>query len=1027
MSQEQKPANSEQATSSASAPAPATTPAAPAPVDASAPPSSLPSAPKHTNHYNNQSHYNNGSDVSGGQGQGTYKKGPYNPNYQRQNKNGMPPRSHGYANQPYGNGYVMPPQMMMANGYYPSPQGGYPSHVPGTVPVVPQQGVTPFSPVKKPVSIVIKNKEGQEVHLPTHKKTPSISSTPSSLPATPVVVPVTLASSLTPTPAVTATPAAATSNPIAAPPKTKLSKAEFQKQFLEQLRKKKEAQKATSTATASTPAETKQAEETPAPAEEPVAAPAKVEEPVKEEEKPAIEETETPAATSSAPVEEEPKEETPVAPVVEEEKKEETSADAPVVEETKEETPAPVSAETETETAPETETEASTATPAATETEAEAAPAPAPTSAETETETETPAETPEAEVPVEDNRMSITAFMTKVNQAKSLQDPYNFTYPEGLQAPAKPLKKKTIQYDPLFLLQFDSKLDFKLDDEWKNSHIAHIQVIDRSDSNDRSYKGGKDSRARSNGPSRGSALRGDFDRNNSRMGSKRKGGRDGMRGDGRDRSRRGDGKDPSRRSRGGDGKRDRDGRPGDENKNQIKLAPEDVKPLEKSANRWVPKVQKKIEKEVKYAPDGVTVIMDAEDLEKNVRSLLNKLSLEKFDSISEKMIALANQSQWETDAASLKAVIRLTFAKATDEPHWSKMYAQFCQKLVGLTHEDIYSEELKTENGDYVKGSRLSYRILVSRCQEEYSKGWSTDVPVNEDGSPIEPELMSDEYYALAAQKRRGLGLVRFIGELYILSLIRIHVITGCIAKLTADKVSEASKDPNYLPQEDTLETLNEFLITVGPKLEAENPQCCDYAFNTIRNYTENPKIGSRIKYKFLDLIDLRKDRWKSANEMLAGPKKLSQVHQDFEKHQQAQERERERERMKSRTSRSSSRWGSEISSNDIQKVGLVRKTGESSMSSLRKGKVVHDDFTTVSSGRTKSSRGGFTSVSRSSSQVSMNTKPVEESESRQQSSNNFALLMNESDEEGDDHTETHEEEREASEAPAAEEETTEA
>jgi translation initiation factor 4G len=1026
MSQEQKPTNSEQATPSAPAPAAPAPAPAPAPVDATAPPSSLPSAPKHTNHYNNQPHYNNGSDgpnVSGGQGQGTYKKGPYNPNYQRQNKNGMPPRSHGYANQPYGNGYVMPPQMMMANGYYPPPQGGYPSHVPGTVPVVPvvgQQGVTPYSPVKKPVSIVIKNKEGQEVHLPTHKKTSSISSTPSSLPATPVVVPVALASGSTPTPTpaatATATPAAVTSNPIAAPPKTKLSKAEFQKQFLEQLRKKKEAQKATATATASTPtstpAETKQAEETPAPTEEPVAAPAKVEEPVKEEEKPVIEETETPAATSSAPVEEEPKEETPVAPVVEEEKKEETSTDAPVVEETKEETPAPVSAETETETA----------TPAA-ETEAEAAPAPAPV----ETETETPAETPEAEVPVEDNRMSITEFMKKVNQAKSLQDPYNFTYPEGLQAPAKPLKKKTIQYDPLFLLQFDAKLDFKLDDEWKNSHIAHIQVIDRSDSNDRSYKGGKDSRARSNGPSRGSALRGDFDRNNSRMGSKRKGGRDGMRGDGRDRSRRGDGKDPSRRSRGGDGKRDRDGRPGDENKNQIKLAPEDVKPLEKSANRWVPKVQKKIEKEVKYAPDGVTVIMDAEDLEKNVRSLLNKLSLEKFDSISEKMIALANQSQWETDAASLKAVIRLTFAKATDEPHWSKMYAQFCQKLVGLTHEDIYSEELKTENGDYVKGSRLSYRILVSRCQEEYSKGWSTDVPVNEDGSPIEPELMSDEYYALAAQKRRGLGLVRFIGELYILSLIRIHVITGCIAKLTADKVSEASKDPNYLPQEDTLETLNEFLITVGPKLEAENPQCCDYAFNTIRNYTENPKIGSRIKYKFLDLIDLRKDRWKSANEMLAGPKKLSQVHQDFEKHQQAQERERERERMKSRTSRSSSRWGSEISSNDIQKVGLVRKTGESSMSSLRKGKVVHDDFTTVSSGRTKSSRGGFTSVSRSSSQVSMNTKPVEESESRQQSSNNFALLMNESDEEGDDHTETHEEEREASEAPAAEEETTEA
>ncbi len=50
-------------------------------------------------------------------------------------------------------------------------------------------------------------------------------------------------------------------------------------------------------------------------------------------------------------------------------------------------------------------------------------------------------------------------------------------------------------------------------------------------------------------------------------------------------------------------------------------------------------------------------------------------------------------------------------------------------------------------------------------------------LPTNEDGTPIEPEMMSDEYYAMVAAKRRGLGLVKFIGHLYILNMLNDQVI----------------------------------------------------------------------------------------------------------------------------------------------------------------------------------------------------------------------------------------------------------
>lgn len=620
--------------------------------------------------------------------------------------------------------------------------------------------------------------------------------------------------------------------------------------------------------------------------------------------------------------------------------------------------------------------------------------------------------------------ISMTEFFEKIQNAKPISDPFDFKYSEGFHAPDESLKsRKVISYDPIFLLQFD-KIHYNIDDEWKAKYLSKIYIPDKNESRDKSFKN-RDNRSRSNGPMKGMPIRGEFEgRNNSRTGSKRKG-RDSR--DNRERSRRGGDREKSGKSRGNrNEKSEKDEKP------QIKLAPEEVKPLEKTANRWVPKSQKQVVKEVKYAPDGVTILYDDEDLQKKIRSLLNKLSLEQFDSITDDLIQLANQSKFETDANALRMTVQLTFAKATDEPHWSSMYAKFCQKLVSAIDENIYSVDypMKTDDDEvkYYCGKNLAYRLLVSRCQSEYEKGWSTELPVNEDGSPIEPELMSDEYYALAAQKRRGLGLVRFIGELYRLKLIKFRVIVGCIKILTTEKDEEGNPKPasdDYLPQEDTLETLNQFLLTVGQQLEAEVPNCIDYVFQRINAYINNPKIGSRIKYKFLDLIDLRKARWRDATAKLSGPKTISQIHEEFNKKATAGERERS---SRNRSNKNNSKWGNDhISSTDISKVGMIRKSDESQVNILRKGKSVTslaNDFTTVS--RTKSTRGTAQPISRTASTSStINTSTNTEEESRQQS-NRFNLLMDDEDsapEENDAEEEEEEEVEEEEKNDEAEEE----
>ena len=217
-------------------------------------------------------------------------------------------------------------------------------------------------------------------------------------------------------------------------------------------------------------------------------------------------------------------------------------------------------------------------------------------------------------------------------------------------------------------------------------------------------------------------------------------------------------------------------------------------------SRWVPKSKvKKTEK--KFAPDGVTELLDKEEVERKMKSLLNKLTLEKFDPISSEILTIAEQSKWETTGETLSLVIEQIFLKACDEPHWSSMYAQLCGKVVKELNPDIIDE-----NNEGKKGPMLVLHYLVDRCHTEFQKGWTDKLPTNEDGSPLEPEMMSDEYYQAASAKRRGLGLVRFIGYLYRLNLLTGKMMFECFRRLMKDLTDN--------PSEDILESVVELLTT---------------------------------------------------------------------------------------------------------------------------------------------------------------------------------------------------------------------
>ncbi|BGP12242.1 hypothetical protein JCM10213v2_000155 [Rhodosporidiobolus nylandii] len=291
-----------------------------------------------------------------------------------------------------------------------------------------------------------------------------------------------------------------------------------------------------------------------------------------------------------------------------------------------------------------------------------------------------------------------------------------------------------------------------------------------------------------------------------------------------------------------------------------------------------------------------------EMVQRKVKALLNKLTLEKFESISDQILEWANKSINETDGRILRQVIALIFEKATDEATWSQMYARLCRKLMERVSADVRDESVKTADGTPVAGGALFRKYLLNRCQEDYENGWKSKEAAQlaakskeaddkakqeaneaakkeaeESGkeSKQDAELLSDEYYAAQKAKRRGLGLVRFIGELFRLQMLTERIMHECIKKLLANTEN---------PEEEDVESLCRLLTTVGKGLD--NPkakQHMDVYFSRMNTIANSPKVSSRMRFMILDVVDLRKAKWASKQEA-AGPKTISEIHADAQK-----------------------------------------------------------------------------------------------------------------------------------------------
>ncbi|KAG8745160.1 hypothetical protein FRC10_008613 [Ceratobasidium sp. 414] len=318
--------------------------------------------------------------------------------------------------------------------------------------------------------------------------------------------------------------------------------------------------------------------------------------------------------------------------------------------------------------------------------------------------------------------------------------------------------------------------------------------------------------------------------------------------------------------------------------NQMMASFEPVVPLEQSENRWVAGSIQRTPQQIE-----ARALVD-----RKVKSLLNKLTMEKFDSISDQIIEFANKSEQEKDGSTLMQVIKLIFEKAKDEAGFSEMYARLCRKMMERVSPNVQDETIRNAEGQPITGGLLFRKYLLNRCQEDFERGWSAkeaaaalaaskagDDKAAEAAGQANGEavLYSEEYYAAAKAKRQGLGLVRFIGELFKLQMLTERIMHECIKKLLSNVVN---------PEEEEIESLCKLLTTVGHSLDnAKARNHMDIYFERMQEMARGNNINSRMQFMLQDVIELRHRHWQ-ARSAVAQPSTLAAVHEQAKRDEAA-------------------------------------------------------------------------------------------------------------------------------------------
>ena len=256
------------------------------------------------------------------------------------------------------------------------------------------------------------------------------------------------------------------------------------------------------------------------------------------------------------------------------------------------------------------------------------------------------------------------------------------------------------------------------------------------------------------------------------------------------------------------------------------------------------------------------------------------------------------------DMKLIQDTMALVLDKAMSEPHFAELYAHFASRLANVNKQFrrtlLALCEAQFENTDNTTGNETATGASETnpkQGEEEQEEESSQNIDkeqksVNKDGEDAKTLESSDKEvdaadaeYKASIAKKKYLGLMQFIGELYKLNMIRPKIVVYCLQQLFV-------KD-----DEEKLECFVKLMTTIGEGLDKEDSirdqleHIWDdvYSMAGLRKTTgenvtvEGPKAPSnRIKFLLQDLSELRDGGWvESQRQQDAKAKTIAQIHKE--------------------------------------------------------------------------------------------------------------------------------------------------
>eukprot|EP00930_Biecheleria_cincta_P070166 TRINITY_DN57812_c0_g1_i1.p1 TRINITY_DN57812_c0_g1~~TRINITY_DN57812_c0_g1_i1.p1 ORF type:complete len:769 (+),score=172.69 TRINITY_DN57812_c0_g1_i1:95-2401(+) len=253
---------------------------------------------------------------------------------------------------------------------------------------------------------------------------------------------------------------------------------------------------------------------------------------------------------------------------------------------------------------------------------------------------------------------------------------------------------------------------------------------------------------------------------------------------------------------------------------------------------------------------GVSAASEDERVARSVKSILNKLTLEKFESLFHQLLDCGISK-----ASHVELLIHEIFEKATLQHNFIEMYADLCM----LLHEHFIAKPYASPDSDPSNRKNSFKKLLLDECQASFERTLVAPAPVGEAGS--EEQCLADARY-----KAQLLGNIKLVGALLSRGMLAGKVAIAIMEELLSKPTPEA------------LESLAALLTAIGASFDRPDWQykaMLDHVFQRVKALAGGQSCPPRERCLLKDMLDLRSRSWKDIRpKRVECPMTLNQVAQ---------------------------------------------------------------------------------------------------------------------------------------------------